>query len=81
MSKCPTEIMSFSGDAHSIQRLLSILLENASKYTPPGGSVRLRVRLLRNRASLSPCTTPVLELPPEQKRRIFDRFYRAAPAG
>ena len=25
------------GDKHLIPRLLSILLENASKYTPPGG--------------------------------------------
>ena len=32
-----------SGDIDSLQRLLTILLDNAVRYTPPGGSVTLRV--------------------------------------
>ena len=37
----PGENPAVLGDEAGIRRLLSILLENASKFTPPGGSVRL----------------------------------------
>jgi signal transduction histidine kinase len=37
----PPEDMFVLGDKQSILRLLSILLKNASRYTPPGGSVKL----------------------------------------
>ncbi len=67
------------GDAHSILRLLSILVENASKYTPPGGSVRLSARTTESRVVLSVLDTGI-GIAPEQRNRIFDRFFRAAPA-
>src|SRR5208337_1622699 len=41
------------GDKHLIPRLLSILLENASKYTPPGGSVKLCAAVAGTRIVLS----------------------------
>ena len=37
------ELLFILGDANSLQRLLTILLDNAVRYTPPGGSVQLRV--------------------------------------
>ena len=39
----PEENLTALGDSHGITRLLSILLENASKYTPPGGAVTMSV--------------------------------------
>jgi heavy metal sensor kinase len=68
------------GDAPGISRLLSILLENASKYTPPGGSVRLAAVAKGERIILSVHDTGI-GIAPEDKPRIFDRFYRAARSG
>ena len=68
------------GDAHGIPRLLSILLENASKYTPPGGLVKLNANADGQRIILSVHDTGV-GIDPAHIVRIFDRFYRATPAG
>lgn len=68
------------GDPQGILRLLSILLENACKYTPPGGSVTLGAALAADCIDLSVRDTGI-GISPEDKLRIFDRFYRAAPAG
>jgi signal transduction histidine kinase len=67
------------GDSGGVQRLLSILLENASKFTPPGGSVTLCASTQRGRAMLTVRDTGV-GIAPEHMPRIFDRFHRAAPA-
>jgi heavy metal sensor kinase len=68
------------GDKHLIPRLLSILLENASKYTPPGGSVTLRAIAEGNHVVLSVQDTGI-GIAAEHISRIFDRFHRVAPAG
>jgi heavy metal sensor kinase len=68
------------GDAHGIQRLLSILLENASKYTPPRGSVKLTANTDRERITLSVHDTGT-GIDPAHMTKIFDRFYRATPPG
>jgi heavy metal sensor kinase len=68
------------GDVHGVPRLLSILLENASKYTPAGGSVKLRAAVEGAQIVLSVQDTGV-GIAPEHMARIFDRFYRAAPVG
>ena len=73
------------GDPQGIKRLLSILLENASKYTPPGGWVTLRATATRWHAEISVLDSGI-GIDPEYKDRIFDRFFRVAtgrpsPAG
>ncbi|MGD0831058.1 MAG: ATP-binding protein [Terracidiphilus sp.] len=65
------------GDAHGIQRLLSILLENACKFTPPGGSVTLSASEEGKFIVLSVRDNGI-GIAPEHRARIFDRFYRAA---
>jgi len=67
------------GDANGLQRLLSILLENATKFTPAGGSVTLRAESAGSRIVLSVRDTGI-GICEEDKPRIFDRFYRAAQA-
>jgi len=65
------------GDANGLMRLLSILLENAAKFTPPGGSVTLTAAYSGTRVVLSVRDTGV-GISEEDLPRIFDRFYRAA---
>jgi heavy metal sensor kinase len=75
----PRDDLVMLGDLQGILRLLSILLENASKYTPPGGKVRLNALADGERIALSVRDTGI-GIAPEHRSRIFDRFYRAAPA-
>ncbi len=71
----PSEPVWISGDLNSIQRLLTILLDNAMRYTPSGGSVELRVLQQPGIATFSVRDTGI-GISPEHLPRIFDRFYR-----
>jgi heavy metal sensor kinase len=73
----PRDGLALLGDANGLQRLLSILLENAAKFTPAGGSVTLAAALSGSRVVFSVRDTGV-GIPEEDMPRIFDRFYRAA---
>lgn len=77
---CPPPDLMLLCDAQGIFRLLSILLENAGKYTPAGGSVSLHATPAGNSVVLSVEDTGV-GIATEHQTRIFDRFYRIAPAG
>jgi heavy metal sensor kinase len=74
------EDLALLGDRHLLPRLLSILLENACKYTPPGGSVKLCAAVVGSRIVISVVDSGI-GIDPGQKPRIFDRFYRATNAG
>jgi heavy metal sensor kinase len=74
----PTENIAVLCDEKSMRRLLSILLENACKYTLPGGSVRLWAEAQGERIALFVADTGI-GIDPEHISRIFDRFYRAVP--
>jgi heavy metal sensor kinase len=76
----PEHGLSVLGDALSLQRLLSILLENASKYTPPGGSVKLRSSIEGTRIVFFVFDTGP-GIAPEYMFKIFDRFYRVPTGG
>jgi heavy metal sensor kinase len=78
-AEMPVDELIVLGDAHSLHRLLSILLENACKFTPPGGAVTLSAAADGERIVLSIRDTGV-GIAPEHRPRIFDRFYRAAQA-
>jgi signal transduction histidine kinase len=56
-----------------------ILLDNALKYTPAGGKVRVQVARHGNEASLAVTDTGE-GISPEHLARLFDRFYRVDPA-
>lgn len=63
------------GDMSSLQRLLTIMLDNAVRYTQPGGSVNLRVTRKDGRIIFAIRDTGI-GIAPEHQPRVFDRFYR-----
>ena len=65
-----------------LDRLLGVLLDNACKYSPDGGSVRVGVATEAGRVRLTVDDSGP-GIPDEQRERIFDRFHRAieGPAG
>jgi signal transduction histidine kinase len=67
------------GDAALLHQLVMLLLDNAVKFTPAGGSVSLRVGVVDGRSTLSVGDTGP-GIAPEQLPHIFDRFYRGDPA-
>jgi heavy metal sensor kinase len=63
------------GDSDSLQRLLTILLDNAVRYTPPGGAVGLQVTQSQGHVTFAVRDTGI-GIAPEHHARVFDRFYR-----
>ena len=77
----PCEVV---GDASALERAVLNLLDNAAKWSPPGGEVRVVLR-----AGVAPERpgTAVLEvadagpgIAPEERELVFDRFFRSADA-
>src|SRR5580658_3734085 len=63
---CPEDrLATVWGDYSSLHRLLWILIDNAAKYTPAGGVIKVALQI-----SVSQAVLP----------HIFERFYRADPA-
>jgi two-component system sensor histidine kinase BaeS len=57
-------------------QILAVLLDNAVRFAPPGGSIDVYGRLLDGRTEAAVTDTGP-GIPPEQLDRVFDRFYRA----
>ena len=68
-----------SGDADYLKQLYLILLDNAVKYTPPGGRIDVVGSLDGNSVSITVADTGI-GIRPEDLSRIFDRFFRAENA-
>lgn len=69
----------FTGDEALLQRMTLNILDNAIKYTPPGGVVS--VSLKRNGSSCKLAITDTGKgIPPDLRVRIFERFFRADQA-
>ncbi|TFF40437.1 heavy metal sensor histidine kinase [Pseudomonas sp. RIT623] len=64
------------GDRHMLRRALSNLLDNALRFTPAGGEIRINLEpgLRIVVANTGPAIAPQL------LERLFDRFYRADPS-
>ena len=66
-------------DATLVRQLLVIILDNALKFTPAGGHVRLDVSA-RNGAAAVTVTDTGIGIPPAQLPHVFERFYRGDAA-
>lgn len=67
------------GDASLLRQLAMILLDNAIKFTEPGGVVRLGVRCAGAAPVLTVSDTGA-GIAPAQLPHVFERFYRGDPA-
>ena len=64
------------GDNDSLRRLISVLLDNAIKYGAHGGTVTMTLQKTDRQAKLT-VSNPGKPIPPQQLKRLFERFYRA----
>ncbi|OLF55199.1 heavy metal sensor histidine kinase [Pseudomonas chlororaphis] len=68
------------GDRSMLRRALSNLLDNALRFTPTGGEVRVRLGESIEGVSWLRVENTGEGIPAERLPRLFDRFYRADPA-
>jgi len=67
------------GDSQRLRRMLGNLIDNAIKYTPPGGRITLSLSREDNWAKLEVSDNGI-GIAPEHLAHIFDRFYRVDKA-
>lgn len=65
------------GSANHLRQVAEILLDNARKYSAPGGTVALTLSQGHRGHCLLRVSNPGPEIPREEQSRIFERFYRA----
>lgn len=63
-------------NSDALRVLLANLISNAVRYTPNGGKVDVRIGIT-DHVFVSICDTGP-GIPPEERERVFDRFYRRA---
>lgn len=72
-------MVSMVGDEKAIRQLVSILLDNAVKYSQPQGEISLTLEKQKNQIRL--CVFNTAEsVPKERLVHLFDRFYRGDPS-
>ena len=63
------------GHRDRLKQVLIILLDNAFKYTPPGGTIRLELAEREGRAQVRVSDSGI-GIAPEDLPHVFERFYR-----
>lgn len=75
-SNIPDDLPLLVGDRGLLSRVLINLLDNALKFTPPDGKIRVEVRQSSPDTLLFAVSDTGRGIPPEHQQRIFDRFVR-----
>jgi two-component system, OmpR family, sensor histidine kinase MprB len=68
------------GDATALERAVLNLLDNAAKWSPPGGTVRVQMRPIDQWSVLLEVADAGPGIAEQDLPRVFDRFYRAPGA-
>lgn len=70
------EHVTVRGNQVELRQVVDILLDNARKYSNPGGKTVVELRLAGRRKCVLSVANPGPEIPPEDLAHIFQRFYR-----
>src|SRR3984957_19282653 len=68
------------GDAAGLSRATLNLMDNAAKWSPPGGRVGVRMRQLDPSHAELVVSDFGPGIPPHERRLVFERFYRSTTA-
>jgi two-component system phosphate regulon sensor histidine kinase PhoR len=75
----PVELPCVSGDPDLLAQVLTNLVDNAIKYTPPDGHILIRAATDKDNVQVEVKDTGI-GIPPEDLPRVFERFYRVEKA-
>ena len=67
-------LLSFTGDENALRHLVSILMDNAVKYSPEGGRISAVLEKEGRFVKLTVSNTTAQPVEKEQLNRLFDRF-------
>ena len=70
---------SADGDPERVHQVVANLLDNALRYSPPGGRVEVRAQRHRGQVTIEVCDEGP-GISEEESSRVFERFYRVDPA-
>jgi PAS domain S-box-containing protein len=76
--EAPAELPAVVADPGQLRQVLSNLIENAVKYSPDGGTVRVALAPDDRHVRFS-VSDSGLGIPPTEQRRIFEKFFRLDP--
>ncbi|PKO23439.1 MAG: hypothetical protein CVU38_04075, partial [Chloroflexi bacterium HGW-Chloroflexi-1] len=71
----PDDLPEIDGDWVRLEQVFTNLMENAIKFTAPGGQIRVTGGRLGERVRLTVADTGI-GIPPDEQERVFDRFYQ-----
>jgi two-component system phosphate regulon sensor histidine kinase PhoR len=75
----PAPLPLVSGNRDQLKQVLINLLDNAFKYTPAKGQIRVSARQEEKMVKIAVADSGI-GIPPEEQSRIFERFYRVDKA-
>jgi len=73
-------MLSLNGNEKSIHQLVTLLLDNALKYSPPEGNIALNLKKQNRNIYLTVRNTTSEPIAHTDLDRLFERFYRADPS-
>jgi PAS domain S-box-containing protein len=72
----PDRPVQVRADPYRLEQVIANLVENAFKYSPDGGTIRVELRT-RGELALLSVSDPGIGIPPDQQKLLFDRYFRA----
>jgi PAS domain S-box-containing protein len=76
--EAPEGLPPVAADEQQLRQVLQNLIDNAVKYSPDGGPVEVRLESAERRIRWA-VSDEGLGIPPAERRRVFEKFYRLDP--